>query len=382
MGKDIFIEFKTKLFVVTLVALLGSCTLQKKIEFPENHTFEDNATLIIMAYPQEVVRTTEAFYSNLLPLLGMGIKGYIRGGHACMVLIKDGSEKYEYFDLGRYISPEGYARARGANTDPETTVDIKAVWKNGEITNIEELLRWLYDHPKKTRGYGDLYASVCKKVNYERVVKYIDKIQDKGIVKYGPFERDGSNCARFVTDAMLNGVLDENMLDDVDDLYNLTPSVLGNIEAANSYDYYYVTTQDSIYKSKRNLEIIQLDILVDNSKGYDHIIDCQKGQLIAPDKYPIDKNWQWLGGIGYGVWYEIEQTEYKDIYCVTQYSAERKIVFTALYKAEKTLDLSQKYKFEYPSHYEMITLNIDSQKIDLVRIVNESTLPALQPLSE
>ena len=370
MEKNRFIEFKTILCIVTIVSLFASCTSQRKIEFPEDQPVEDNATLIIMAYPEEVVRTTEAFYSNLLPLLGMGIKGYIRGGHACMVLIKDGSEKYEYFDLGRYISPEGYARARGANTDPETTVDIKAVWKNGEITNIEELLRWLYDHPKKTRGYGDLYASVCKKVNYERVVKYVDEIQAKGIVKYGPFERDGSNCARFVTDAMLNGVLDEDMLEDVDDLYNLTPSVLENIDAANSNDYYYVTTQDSIYKSTRNLEIIQLDILFDNSNGYDHIIDCQKGQLIAPDRDPIDKNWHWLGGIGYGVWYEIEQTDNKGIYCITQYSAEGKIVFTALYKAEKPLDLSKKYKFEYPSHYEKVTLNIDSKKITLVRIGN------------
>ena len=368
MKKNKFIEFKTKLCVVTIVSLLISCTLQKKMEFPENHNIEDNATLIIMAYPQEVVRTTEAFYSNLLPLLGMGIKGYIKGGHACMVLIKDGSETYEYFDLGRYISPDGYARARGANTDPETTVDIKAVWGNGKITNIEVLLRWLYDHPKKTRGYGDLYASVCEKVNYERVKKYVDEMQDNGVVKYGPFQKDGSNCARFVTDAMLNGILDEDMLEDVDDLYNLTPSVLGNVDVANSYDYYYVTTQDSIYKSTHNLEETQMDILFDNSNGYDHVIDCQKGKMIAPDGYAIDKNWQWLGGIGYGVWYEIKQTDYKGIYCITQYCAEGKIVFTEHYKSEKALDLSQKYTFAYPSHYEKITLNIDSQEIELMRI--------------
>ena len=353
------------LFISTIVIITSSCTAKKLITSHSNDA-KDNATLIIMSYPEEIVKTTEAFYSKLLPYLGMGIPGYIRAGHACMILIKDGSDKFEYFDCGRYIAPEGYARVRGENTDPETAVDVKAVWVDGKLTNIEDLLQWLYDNPQKTRGYGDLYASISEDINYERVKKYIGELQDIGCIKYGPFDKDGSNCSRFVTDAMLNGVLDEDIQDNINKLYNLTPSVLGNVDAAN--DYYYIATKDSVYTSTNCLKKIQKEMLFDKGKGYSHVTDSQKGKLTEPIESKEDESWQWLGGLGYGVWYEIEHTPCTYTYMITQYCAEGKEMFSAKYQSKSELDLSKGYKFCYPSHYDRVTINVDSNIITLTRV--------------
>lgn len=359
---------KRSIYAIALIALTASSCTTKKVRTTHNDHVKDNATLIVMAYPEEIVRTTESFYSKLLPLIGMGVQGYIRGGHACMILIKDGSSTFEYFDLGRYISPDGYARARGVNTDPETSVDIKAVWDNGKIANTAALFRWLYDHPEKTRGYGDLYASMSESVSYERVKEYIKSIQDIGVIKYGPFDKEGSNCARFVTDAMLNGILDTDIQKRVHALYWLTPSVLSNVEAANSYDYYFITNKDSVYKSTKKLSTIQRQLLIDWGKGYDHIINSYTGTLNPPVNNYIKNDWQWLGGIGYGVWYHIEKTNQRKIYKVSQYCVNGNQMFSALFKSDEEINLHEAYQFDYPSHYKQITLKIGAEKSILLNV--------------
>ncbi len=354
------------LFFFAIILVLSSCTTQKI--FVDNiEEKNSDATLIVMAYPQEVVRTTEAFYSKLLPLIGMGKPGFIRGGHACMIIIKNGSETFEYFDFGRYITPEGYARARGANTDPETTVDIKARWSGNKITNLPELLSWLYDHPEKTRGYGDLYASVCSTVNYESVKKYIKIIQDKGVMTYGPFDKKGTNCSRFVTDAMSNGITDKTIQKRVKKSYNLTPSVLANVGSANSYDYYWIATKDSVYTSTRKIKKVQREILLDWGKGYDHVVDSYVGTLLPPTSKG-SADWQWLGGFGYGVWYNIEGTDEINVYKVSQFSVDGELMWSELFKSEQSIDILQPFTFDYPSHYEIVTINSNNTKHTLHRV--------------
>ncbi len=352
-------------FSISLV--LASCTTRKVIVENVEQKNSD-ATLIVMAYPQEVVRTTEAFYSKLLPIVGIGKQGFIKAGHACMIIIKNGSDTFEYYDFGRYISSEGYARARGANTDPETTVDVKAIWEDGEISNLPELLTWLYEHPEKTRGYGDLYASVCTSVNYESVKKYIDLIQGEGMIEYGPFAKNGTNCSRFVTDAMTNGITDKKIQKRVKKTYNITPSVLANVGAANSYDYYWVATKDSVYTSTKRINKVQREILIDWGKGYEHVVDTYEGSLL-PTKNKGAASWQWLGGIGYGVWYDIENTDQENVYRVSQFSAQGIQMWSELFKSEQNIDLSKTYTFDYPSHFEIISIYSQGTKHKLLRVL-------------
>ncbi len=141
---------------------LNSCIhARTKQRLPEDGSSRvDNGTLIVMAYPNLIVKSVGSFSSKLYPLIGIGSKDRTRAGHACMILVKDDSSTFEYIDNGRYISPEGFSRVRSADTDFETKVEVEAQWHDGKIANIEELLRWLYDHPEKTHGGNDLYASV------------------------------------------------------------------------------------------------------------------------------------------------------------------------------------------------------------------------------
>ncbi len=356
----------TKFFLLLLcLTSLSACQNKPDFEISTKDSV-DNATLIVLAYPEEVVRSTPSFYSNLLPYIGMGIPGRIRAGHACMVLVKEGSETFEYYDFGRYLTPENYSRARSAATDPETTIDVKAKWDGKNLTNLPELLQWLYDHPEKTRGWGDLYASMSEKVNYERIKEYVNKMQSMGIIKYGPFVEDGSNCARFVTDAMYHGILDEELHDKVRDEYLLTPSGLGNVAAANSETHHYVVCEDSIYRSDEDLDQLQRSIIFDFGEGYEEY--TTQGGLTPPKNITPRKGWQWLAGIGSGAWFSIKATTNKHIYAIAHFNAKGQCEYNTLYESPVALDLNKKFKITYPSNFMHVTLAIEGKTVLLERV--------------
>ena len=141
---------------------------------------------------------------------------------------------------------------------------------------------------------------------------------------------------------------------------------MGNVDATNNY--YYIATKDSVYTSTNCLKKIQNDMLFDNGEGYKHVTDSQIGKLTEPIESKRDESWQWLGGMGYGVWYNIEHTPCTYTYIITQYSAGGKEMFSAKYQSKSELNLSKEYKFCYPSHYNRVTINVDSTIITLTRV--------------
>ena len=285
-----------------------------------------------------------------------------------MVLAKVDSELFEYFDFGRYISPIGIARARGANNDKDVTIEIKAKWQNGKLANIEELLSYLYERPELTRGEGDLYASITQNINYQRVKDYVDFIQEHGMMPYGPFIENGTNCSRFVTDAVVNGTLDKEVAERMDKIYRITPAVLNGVDAANTSDHYYVASADGVRKESENLHDIQYAFLHDKGLRYENLIDTQKGKLEKPDTpAPVD-GLKWLGGVGYGVWFGIKPTEQNDIFSVEQYSAEGKLIFKAPFKTNEKIDLDKDFSYGYPSHYGQVVLNFGAKSVKLTRL--------------
>ena len=195
-------------------------------------------------------------------------------------------------------------------------------------------------------------------------------MQDKGIVRYGPFDSKGSNCSRFVSDAMLNGILDKKIQKKIKKLYMPTPSVLANVKAANSYDYYYVASKDSVYTSTKKIGAIERDIFFDGGKGYDHVVKSYVGSVEPPQNSKAESHWKWLGGIGYGAWYSIEETFDENRYKISQYCVNGKLMFSALFEKENDIkfDINKPYVFDYPSHYEQITLKVGLDKIVLSKV--------------
>ena len=92
----------------------------------------------MLAYPDTFVQVTEEWICKFLPLLGLGTREYIKAGHAAMVLVENESGNAHYYDFGRYVTPEGYGRVRGANTDVELEIPFKAILtSDNSLDNLE-----------------------------------------------------------------------------------------------------------------------------------------------------------------------------------------------------------------------------------------------------
>ena len=157
-----------------------------------------NGFIIALAYPDVFVPLTEGNYYWFLRLIGI-IKGNsVCAGHAAMMLVHPESGALTYTDFGRYITPIGKGRARSKWTDPEVEIKINAKIVNGKITNLNEILFYLNRLSDVTHGYGKLYASVFKNINYDAALADIKNRSLLGSIKYGPFVWNGSNCSRHI----------------------------------------------------------------------------------------------------------------------------------------------------------------------------------------
>ncbi len=334
----------------------------------------DDAVMLVMAYPEAICRTTEAAYSDLLPYIGIGKKQLIRAGHACLAIIKKGSDHIEYFDNGRYIAPEGFCRVRGENTDPELHVDIKAVWDGEKLKNVQDILQWFYNHPEKTHGGGPLYAGIIENANYASAMACINKIQDQDIIEYGPFAEGGTNCARFVTDAIYNGTIDPEAREEIKDLYSFTPSGLSNIDASNSHDFYYKVTDQGVIQSDVNLSWEQINALFDGGEGYQDY--STSGTLCPPEGIPSQEGWQWLGGLGYGAWFSLNASDDGRSYIAECHNASGQLAWNARFQTtdKESWQLLASHpvdslKITYPANYEKITVLAGGEKVFLHRIL-------------
>jgi len=110
----------------------------------------NNGIILTLAYPETVVMVSDECLLQHLHYFGIGKKNYVRAGHAALVLIHKESGALDYYDFGRYISPQSTGRVRSKETDHELDFPIKPVLKVGEIENLEELLIFLATHPKLT----------------------------------------------------------------------------------------------------------------------------------------------------------------------------------------------------------------------------------------
>lgn len=375
LSHGISTSLKALLLTVLLPAAV-SCISYQKVPDEFNANPEANATLVVMAFPETVCNTTEGGYSKLLPYIGIGSKGRVRAGHACIALVKNGGDKFEYFDNGRYTSPVGYCRVRGSNTDPELSMVVKPVWKGDSLANVPELLDWLFHNQDKTHSEGTLYASVCKDVSYENTKEYIRMLQDAGVIEYGPFAKDGTNCARFVTNAVYNAVIGKKAKKKIRSLNFFTPSGLANVRKANSYDFYYIADSAGVRTSDADLKSVQRGILFDRGKG--HTPFSTAGTLEPPTSPKPTPGCQWLGGIGYGSWFDIvrNKANANRSYTITYYNGKGRRIFSGIFKADRAAALREPLKISYPSNYQVVTvITADGDTVTLRKVSPASSGP-------
>ncbi len=327
--------------------------------------------IIPLAWPEAPVRTAGGPYDKLLGKFNLYKNGYYKAGHAAFLLVNSKNGDIDYFDFGRYISPDKNGRARSKETDPEVHFSLKAEIQNNEIINFYDIIREIGAHPQ-THGDGTLYAGIQDKINHSKAVEFIKKIQAKPYTPYGPFVVGGTNCSRFVAQTMAYAKKG-NGLKFLYPWY-LTPAPLGNIFYSTGKTLYKLEESGDIssYNIKGELNRFNFMAEIMKFKPGEETPDPNKAglnKIIAPEeRRNVSEKAQWLGGTGAGAWYELTNI-YPDAIEVTRTQGNGHIDFSFKFTGPiNQIDFNTKYSFEFGSHGSKVLISQNGKTYEFVRV--------------
>ncbi len=263
--------------------------------------------IIALAYPETIVKVSDEWFVHYLKYLGIGTKDYVRAGHAAIVLIDKATGILEYHDFGRYIIPKPHGRVRNKITDHELDLPMVAEIVEGEIKNLDGILKFLATNPKITHGEGKMVASVCDEIDYKKAENYIKELLERYFVNYAVFKKDASNCSRFVTTTLIASVTNNNIRKRLIRSTQFTPSTVGNVVKSDTKDCVYeVSAQGKISEFKSSTKAENVKHFLDRLKEFS---PNPIGNLEPKKVEGVCNKAQWLGGIGAGAWFELHPTE-------------------------------------------------------------------------
>jgi len=322
------------------------------------------SAVIPMAWPNMTARAPEKFL-HFLRKIGIMKNINVLVGHAALLVVKNDS--FMYADFGRYITPKGFGRTRSATTDPKLVLHTIPRWsEEGELMNLMEVCNELEGISKATHGEDALYASVMYNVNIEKVLTAIHQFQVKGYIPYSGLKKSESNCARFVTTAIMAG-LDKHSI--IFKRFNkpstISPTPFFNVVAGNFEGKYLVWKngqgtwfQDKPSAARRDV-LIKLSYSFRYKKAKLLPTDVKEGQLAEPTKpetLPIQT--YYLGGIGEGAWHFIEKHDDNHLKKV-RYYADGQFEYENIYEVDKdwVKDFENNYlEIIHDTHFSWITL--------------------------
>lgn len=294
---------------------------------------------------------------KILPLVGLGTRTHIKAGHAALVLIENVTGKAQYFDFGRYITPPGRGRVRGANTDVELEIPFRAtISEDGMLSNLDQFLVWLDAHPDKTHGSGRLVASLCESISYEKAYEYIIRLQEQGSVPYKAFGKEGSNCARFVTETILASTRETHIIKRLNHNKKFTPSTVGNVEKSAS---------DSVFEVMQGaIRLYNSSALRENLTNYfDKGVPEQETTASIQIKLPVGA--QLLSGTGSSAWFHLEVDSKSKSAIVKRYTAKGILDFEGVTQIPQEFEPLKAYQFVYDSNCKFCTLQQDGSQFRL-----------------
>ncbi len=314
--------------------------------------------IISLAFPDTFVKHSDESSTRILLALGLGKHNYIKAGHAAFVLIENETGKAEYYDFGRYITPQGYGRVRSAITDVELEIPFKAsIASNSKLHNIEEFLLWLEANPDKTHGSGRLVASACDYIYYERARNFVLSVQERGSIPYKAFGKDGSNCSRIVTDTIIAGTDHAKIRKPLFRNKLFTPSPLGNVEKAS--------LDNPIYQvEKGELNVYPGSVFRENLTNYfdKNIPEIKNNHVVDPAGFL--KNAHFLSGIGSSAYFVLNKTREDNLFEIRRYTEYGEEDFSGIFTVrDGRFDASKKYYFVYDSNCKYCHVEQDGKKI-------------------
>ncbi len=326
--------------------------------------------IIVLAYPDTFVKMSDEWQCKLLPLVGLGTREYIKAGHAAIVLIENKTGKANYYDFGRYITPDGFGRVRSAKTDNELHIPFKAkLVGNGPLENFQEFLLWLDANPHKTHGDGRLLASVCEEIDFNKAQKHILEMQQRGSIPYRAFKNDGSNCARFVTETILASTKNKGIIKALNHNKKFTPSTVGNVEKVSKTEMF------EVYNGE--IKKFEGSALKENLKNYFHRKKRDTNEKLELPEIP--KFAQKLQGIGSSAWFDIELLYFsKKQYRIRRYNDQQLLDYIGVFEAQDEFDIFKLFHFTYDSHCEFCHIIQNNKKIKFKKIKTYPEFSLLQ----
>ena len=273
-------------------------------------------TAIVIAWPECTARGDERLLI-FLKKAGVLKNLNMRVGHAAICLINPQSNEVLYYDFGRYITPRGFGRARNKYTDPDLTLQTKAIFdSNEDLQNIEEIASELESKSKYTHGYGPLVFSVSKTINFIKAKSYADDMISKGYFPYNGLIKTASNCARYVTETMKAANEDGTIGTKLKYPLTVRPTPLFNVVAAKSQDTIYSFEGgklEFLEKSRRHsLSDLSVKLLESAFSKYTNTLtdDEIQGAIEEPQRPALlPAHAQWLGGLGEGGWFVADRVD-------------------------------------------------------------------------
>ena len=320
--------------------------------------------IIILSYPDTIVRP--AYWepsSKIWPLLGIGGKHAVQAGHAALLLIKKGQSEINYFDFGRYITTYGNGRVRAKEVDPDVAISINAEFKNGALSNLKEILLWIEKHPERTHGDGRLVASMHDEIDFTKADNFIHQLIEEKEIPYGAFIKNGTNCARFVTDTIIASSSNKKIGKQLKKSNLLTPSPIGNVIKGNTNNIIYNVYKQNIttYKNRSITKEYRASFF-NKFDGNPNLIGTE-----LPNKNIFElKNGTWLGGIGSGAWFMVEQQINTTTYKIARYTHKGKKDFEGLFSINKTcFNHLTMHNFLHPTNCKEIFIEQKNKKYSL-----------------
>ena len=321
-------------------------------------------TALVIAWPQCTARADESLV-KMFHKAGIIKNLNMRVGHAAICLINPQTKEVLYYDFGRYVSPRGFGRARSKFSDPDLTLEMKAVFdEEKNILNVEDIARELDSVSKYTHGAGPLLFSVSKSINFAKAKEYADDMVMKGFFLYNGLDKSASNCARYVLETIKVANEDGTLGNKLKYPLTVRPTPLFNVVAAKTEDIIYSFEEDvlqTLDKSRRHsMSDLGGGILESTLSKYTNTRpdDNIQGQIEEPSRPSvIPAQAQWLGGLGEGAWFHVNKMSTHSFEGV-KFNCNGALEHEAIYSNDQ-IPVPDNVKITYASHFGFFSLEIE-----------------------
>jgi hypothetical protein len=294
---------------------------------------------LVLAWPEVTARGDDRWYL-WLKKAGIFRNLNFKVGHAAIILIESATGQALYYDFGRYITPRGYGRARGRQTDPKLTIQTVCQVQHDAlgmpmVTNLDALLAELESLNRYTHGDGHLYCSLAGNLSFRKARLSADRQCEAGSVIYSAFASGNNNCSRFVEQVLVAGFpSDYSCRWNVDYPETFVASPISNVvngRADHQVIRYCRGKVEFLTMNRLNSLRFFISCVSDNMFwGRPGAIasDERPGYTSEPGDRPqtVPQSARWLGGIGEGAWHTMEQFDQKSV-ILRRYSVRGEIDF-------------------------------------------------------